>query len=163
MPNPTAACEQDTDLFGARVRVLYDGTPHSTPEGFGFIAPIVPRGTEYFRNLGWSDPDGDAIYLVEVSGETFRVRVTSAAQIAEFDERLQAGSEGVINGPLIAGDGGFNEPWSWHLDPAEAHTADAAIEVCDGRPSMVEADLSYWIDTLGQFCPWGATVVEKID
>ena len=39
---------------------------------------------------------------------------------------------------------------------------DFAVEVCDGRPSMVEADLSYWLDTVGRFCPWGATVVERL-
>ena len=39
---------------------------------------------------------------------------------------------------------------------------DFAVEVCDGRPSMVEADVSYWLDTVGRFCPWGATVVERL-
>lgn len=74
---------------------------------------------------------------------------------------MEAGTEGVISGELLPGDGGFNEPWSWHLDPATVHAPDFAIEVCDGRPSMVEGDLGYWLGTLGQFCPWGAKVVAR--
>jgi hypothetical protein len=42
------------------------------------------------------------------------------------------------------------------MDPETVHVADMAIELCDGRPSMVQSDLSYWIGTVGQFCPWGA-------
>ncbi|MGH7539534.1 MAG: hypothetical protein ACRELC_00890, partial [Gemmatimonadota bacterium] len=57
--------------------------------------------------------------------------------------------------------GGFNTRWSWHLDPATVHAPDAAIGLCDGRPSLVEADLDYWIETVGQFCPWGARVVAR--
>ena len=61
---------------------------------------------------------------------------------------------------LYAGDGGFNSPWSWHLDPATIEVPDLAIEVCDGRPSMVEADLPYWLSSVKAFCPWGARVVD---
>lgn len=43
------------------------------------------------------------------------------------------------NGPLRRGDGGFNAPWTWHLDPAETRFVEVAIEICDGRPSYVEA------------------------
>ncbi len=107
-------------------------------------------------------PDGVAAFRIEVSGETFVVEVADAGRVAAFEARLGAGVAGVVIGPLVDGDGGFNQPWSWHLDPAQTATADAAIEVCDGRPSMVEADLGYWIDTVGSFCPWGARVVARI-
>ena len=98
-----------------------------------------------------SGPDLPAQYNVEVSGEQFTVEVTTQAQ------------EGVINGQIVAGDAGYNDPWSWHMVPATVEAVDAAIEVCDGRPSMVEADLDYWLDTVGRFCPWGATVVSRVE
>ena len=68
---------------------------------------------------------------------------------------------GVVSGTLRAGDGDFNAPWSWHWEPESVHTPDLAIEVCDGRPSMVEDDLAYWLGTVKQFCPWGARVVRR--
>ena len=107
-------------------------------------------------------PAPPARYTVEVSGETFVVEVTSAAQIDQMEARLASGVEGVVSGELLAGDGGHNEPWSWHMVPESVHAPDMAIELCDGRPSMVEDDLTYWIDTVGQFCPWGATVTERL-
>jgi len=107
-------------------------------------------------------PDA-ALFTVEVSGETFRVRATDAATVAALEARMRAGRRGVINGRLVRGDGGFNSPWSWHLDPATLDVPDFAIELCDGRPSMVEADLDYWFDRVGSFCPWGALVVRRDD
>lgn len=110
-------------------------------------------------------PDENAVatFLLEVSGEQFRVQVTSEAEAAAFRERMQSGEEGVISGKLVAGSGGINSPWKWHLQASTVHVADIAIEVCDGRPSMVDADLAYWLNSVGQFCPWGAKVVHEVD
>ena len=110
-----------------------------------------------------SGPDLPAQYNVEVSGEQFTVEVTTQAQVDDMEARLASGEEGVINGQIVAGDAGYNDPWSWHMVPATVEAVDAAIEVCDGRPSMVEADLDYWLDTVGRFCPWGATVVSRVE
>jgi hypothetical protein len=106
-----------------------------------------------------ADPGAQQAFTVEVSGERFVVRVAGAANIADFEQRLQNGGTGVINGELRRGDGGFNAPWSWHLDPETVHAADMAIELCDGRPSLVEADTAYWFTSVGRFCPWGARIV----
>ena len=37
------------------------------------------------------------------------------------------------------------------------------IELCDGRPSMVEDSLDEWIDVVGRFCPWGASLISVDD
>ena len=108
-------------------------------------------------------PTGSAAFRVVVSGEAFVVRVEGAEEVAAMEARLASGVEGVISGDLIEGDGGYNGPWSWHLDPASVHVPDLAIELCDGRPSMVEEDLEYWLESVGQFCPWGAKVVERLE
>ena len=108
-------------------------------------------------------PPGIAAFTLEVSGERFVVWVDTQEQVETMQARLASGEEGVVSGELRAGDGGYNDPWSWHLDPASVHAPDLAIELCDGRPSMVEADLDYWLETVGQFCPWGARVVERME
>lgn len=106
------------------------------------------------------DPN-EGLFVIEVSGETFKVLATDQETVAALEARRASGSEGVINGALLAGDGGFNAPWSWHLDPTDLDVPDASIELCDGRPSMVEADMTYWLGTVGRFCPWGGRVVGR--
>jgi len=100
-------------------------------------------------------------YTVEVSGEEFVVEVLTQAQVDDMEVRLASGGEGVINGEIDAGDAGYNQPWSWHMVSSSVETPDLAVELCDGRPSMVEEDLAYWLDTVGRFCPWGAVVVGR--
>jgi len=40
--------------------------------------------------------------------------------------------------------------------------ADATIEVCDGRPSLVDSLLEDYV-AVGRFCPWGAELVSIED
>ena len=103
-----------------------------------------------------------ATYEVVVSGETFFVKVDGAERVKVFETRLATGGQGVINGRLRDGTGGFNEGWSWHLDPATVEAVDVTIELCDGRPSMIEENRDYWFESVGQFCPWGARVVARV-
>jgi hypothetical protein len=107
-------------------------------------------------------PGDDALFRVDVSGESFHVSVVDEAVIAEAERRIQE-EDGVaiVIGTLARGDGGFNQPWSWHMLPMTVQVADFSIEVCDGRPSMVEAEVDYWVDTVKQFCPWGGRLVER--
>jgi hypothetical protein len=107
-------------------------------------------------------PEGGARFEVEVSGERFTVHVETPSQIASLEARLTSGEEGVINGEIRSGNGGFNAPWRWHMLPSTVHTADASIELCDGRPSLVEEDLDYWLGTVKRYCPWGAKVVRRV-
>jgi hypothetical protein len=66
------------------------------------------------------------------------------------------------NGRLVAGDGGHNGPWSWHLEPGTWRLTEAAAEACDSIPTLVERDLDYWIRTVGHLCPWDAYVAEEL-
>ena len=101
-------------------------------------------------------------FVIEVSGERFRVRTTNPATASALDQRRRSGTLGVVLGRLVRGDGGFNGPWNWHLDPGSIEVPDAAIELCDGRPSMVQADLDYWVDTVQSYCPWEARVYDAL-
>ncbi|HET8645264.1 MAG TPA: hypothetical protein VFO85_07230, partial [Vicinamibacteria bacterium] len=83
--------------------------------------------------------DGPAAdFLVEVGSETFILRSTHPATIAQLREAAAGRRAGFPLGPLRAGNGGFNAPWTWHLDPEETRLTEVAIEVCDGAPSYVE-------------------------
>jgi hypothetical protein len=105
--------------------------------------------------------DAAPVFVIEVSGEEFRVQVTDPVQATRLEARMASGETGVLSGALLPGSGGFNAPWSWHLDPTTVHAPDSSIELCDGRPGMVEDDLGYWLESVGQFCPWGARVVRR--
>lgn len=106
-------------------------------------------------------PDGDAGVIVTflVAGEEeYRIRLTDPEDI-EIGRRLLAGEEAprIPNGEVVRdGPAGVNEPWSWHIDPDTVEFADMTIEVCDGRPSDVEAGTI----TSDRFCPWSAEVID---
>lgn len=98
-------------------------------------------------------------FTVEVSGGRFVVRATDSLAIQQLTDNYNGKNSMHVTGKLVRGDGGFNQPWSWHLDPATVGMAEVSIELCDGRPSMVEEDPGYWLDSVGAFCPWGSRVV----
>ena len=126
-----------------------------------FLAVAALIGALAACNDSGTEPGDTATFTIQVSGEQFKVKVEGQAAIAALQSRLDAGTTGVISGKLVRGNGGFNTSWGWHLDPTTVTAPDLAIELCDGRPSMVQADLDYWIDSVKQFCPWGATVVSR--
>ena len=104
-----------------------------------------------------TQPADSAEFVLDVSGERFVLRLTDPATIrAAEDNRLGRNTQFPI-GPLRAGNGGFNQPWSWHFDPAETRFADVAMEICDGRPSYVEEHKPDY----PSYCPWGARVVAR--
>jgi hypothetical protein len=107
-----------------------------------------------------TEPDPPGVdFLVDVSGETFVLRSTHPETIRLARENLEGGNSRFPLGPLRDGDGGFNAPWTWHLDPAETRMVEVAIEVCDGRPSYVEAHE----EDFDTYCPWSARVVGVLE
>ena len=67
-----------------------------------------------------------------------------------------------IHGPIARGDGGHNLSWGWHFAPDEWNLVQFSMELCDGVPSAVEADIEHWVDTIGVFCPWNSYVEEEM-
>ncbi len=96
-----------------------------------------------------------AEFVVQVGAESFVARLTDPGEITRFREAMAGGRSGFPAGPLVRGDGGFNAPWTWHLDPNETELVEAAIEVCDGTPSYVELHQ----DDFPTYCPWAARIV----
>lgn len=112
---------------------------------------------------GTTVPADGAVFQVRVQADTFSVRAETDGAIAGLEARLRSGQEGVVLGTLAAGDGGFNDPWNWHLVPGSIEVPDVAVEVCDGTPRMVENDLEYWLETVGTYCPWSARVIRRLE
>jgi hypothetical protein len=114
-------------------------------------------------------PLSDGILVTfDVSGETYKVTykvfITNEDTIEEVFAVQQGKSQATIpSGRLIKGSVSYNEPWSWHIDSEDIHVAEFTIELCDGLPSHVEADLDYWVSTVKRFCPWNAKIVEIED
>ncbi len=99
------------------------------------------------------------VTFASADGSTFRTVLAQPADIAAVETALAGdGYAGIPNGVLAYGDGGVNAPHGWHMQ--ETALADTTIEVCDGTASMVDADITYWVETVGRFCPWSATVLE---
>ena len=112
-------------------------TPPVPPEGalFEFLAC---RGSQQAPN-----------------GELFRARITDSTAVRQADSRVGKGVGLIVLGHTNAGDGGFNQPWRWHFDPASVRFAQVAVETCDGCPSWVVAGADY--------CPWSTEVLRRIE
>ena len=102
-------------------------------------------------------PSGAVDFVVDVAGERFVLRLTNPSAIGLAEANLRGVNNRFPLGTVRRGDGGFNQPWSWHLDPADTTLVELAIEVCDGRPSHLETHL----DEYPTYCPWGARVVGR--
>jgi hypothetical protein len=94
-------------------------------------------------------------FVVAVGQERFALRTSDAETALRALGSLRGENRMFPIGPLHRGDGSFNAPWSWHFDPAETRFTEVAIEVCDGTPSYVEANLA----DFPTYCPWSARVV----
>src|SRR4029077_3943361 len=50
-------------------------------------------------------------------GEVFQILLRNSDVIAQARALVGAGNRRIVAGTLAPGNGGFNAPWSWHLDP----------------------------------------------
>jgi len=96
-------------------------------------------------------------FVIDVAGERFVARVTDPDTIRLAEANLDRQNNRFPIGTLKPGNGGFNTPWTWHLDPDSVRFVEVAIELCDGRPSYVESHQSEY----ARYCPWGARVVSR--
>lgn len=107
-----------------------------------------------------SAPDERAsfVFRESLTGDVVHVDITDQAALGEADRLRQSGEQRWVVGTPVRGDGGFNAPWTWHLDPASISFAEVTIEACQTAASAIADDLDYWIG-FGQVCIWG--VVES--
>lgn len=123
-----------------------------------FLASFVPVSALARQAEQDTEPTALLVTWQTADGETFRAVVSDAASLERIIAALAGdGYAGIPNGVLAHGDGGVNPPHAWHL--LDVTIADVTIELCDGTVSMVDADIDYWVDVVGRFCPWSAIVV----
>lgn len=133
--------------------------------GFGLIV-VVSASACNGSPTAPSDLRGGVLATFDVSGERLRVFVTAPATIEQLVAPRDGTSQASIpNGRILRGPGAgnHNRPYSWHLDPVDVQMAEVSIELCDGRPSYVEANITEFVERIGRYCPWGATLVDLRD
>ena len=124
--------------------------------------PLRVLAALLFASVACSDDDGPTgpergrIFQVRVGADEFRMRVTDPDTIQLAMDNLAGRNSKFPNGPIVAGDGGFNAPWTWHLVPESVRMVDASIELCDGSPSYVESHRAEYFAS--GYCPWAARV-----
>jgi hypothetical protein len=107
-----------------------------------------------------SEIGGKSFILQTANGDNFKVYATDPEAIQLLTDNYYGLNNMFVMGRLVIGNGGFNSPWSWHLDPDHVTMAEFAIELCDGTPSEVEHNLPYWLFQVETFCPWSSKVIE---
>lgn len=107
---------------------------------------------------------GGVLATFDVVGERYSIFITNKQTIEQVFALQRRESKATIpSGRVVRGAVPYNQPWSWHIDPEDVGMAEVTIELCDGLPSHVEADLDYWVDTVKAFCPWSARLVDLKD
>jgi hypothetical protein len=86
--------------------------------------------------------------------DVVRLEITNPAGLAQAEQLLTSGAAQWALGTPRRGNGGFNSPWTWHIDPASVTFAEVTIEACQTAASAIGDDLDYWIN-FGQVCIWG--------
>jgi hypothetical protein len=98
------------------------------------------------------------VFRDPLTQDVVTLEVNNSEGLAQAEDLLRSGEARWALGTLKRGDGGFNGPWTWHIDPATVTFAEVTIEACQTAMSAIDDDLDYWID-FGQVCIWG--VVES--
>jgi hypothetical protein len=122
---------------------------------FAMRAPILAL---LICGCGGHATQADPGFLVSVGNEHFVVQIADPAQAALA--RGQIGAPQTLHpaGKVLAGNGGFNSPWHFHLRAETVRMVELSMEVCDGRPSYVDAHL----DQYPTYCPWNGRIVGEL-
>ena len=104
---------------------------------------------------GVAPPPGARFRLRPSSdSEPVHLEIAASATVAQAESLLRSGDARWAIGAPRRGDGGFNAPWHWHIDPATVSFAEITIEACQATPSYIEQNLDYWL-RFGQVCIMG--------
>lgn len=103
-----------------------------------------------------TDPGNRARFVFRdpATNDVVRLEITNSAGLGQAEGLLSSGTAMWALGTPRRGDGGFNAPWTWHIDPATVTFAEVTIEACQTAMSAIDDDLDYWIG-FGQVCIWG--------
>ncbi|MDP6167556.1 MAG: hypothetical protein QGF54_02435, partial [Candidatus Marinimicrobia bacterium] len=117
--------------------------------------PVLDSNLVIF-SVGIHGAGEESNYVVATDNDALIDQCRAQLELPEAERMLH------INGFLDYGDGGFNQPWGWHIIPNEWVLAEMSIGICNAYPENVENDLDYWINTVGQLCNWSSFIKEEI-
>ena len=110
------------------------------------------------------DRTGGALISFHIcENETLRVWSTADEFIDQAKALLATGEQRIPVFATLLDGTDCDRQWTWHPDAANQSFTELAIELCDGCPSHIEADKTYWFETVRQYCPWSARVVAVDD
>jgi hypothetical protein len=122
-----------------------------------FVSAVTYAQPLRFFEFGFRNPLPDEMNVIAAASDTARISKTlDQLALPEAQRSL------FISGELQYGTGTNNPLYSWHFVTDSWDLVETAIEVCDGTPSDVENDKKYWIETVGQFCPWSSFTKREI-
>jgi len=134
--------------------------------GMLILLPLIANGCHRPIQLLDSQRETAVFQFYDAANqERFRARTSNPELIRKAREELSQplGERSLHpNGALIAGDGGVNMPWRWSYDESEWQLVELSMELCDAKPSYVEANLENWLKEVGSFCPWGSQLEKEI-
>ena len=96
-------------------------------------------------------PAKRALVTWKVGTETFRTYVNRLEDIRAVRVAIRRGERAGIPIGQVHRGRRENTGHRWHL--RNVILAEAAIELCDGRPSDLDGNLRYWVDTVKRYCP----------
>jgi hypothetical protein len=102
-------------------------------------------------------PNGQ-YFTVQVENEQFTMYVTDPATIQAALENFQGKNNKFPIGQVAVGNGSINEPWNWHYIPETIRMTEVSVEVCDGKPSYVNAHLNDFL--AAGYCPWAGKIIK---
>ncbi len=97
-------------------------------------------------------------FVVQVANEQFTMFVTDPLTIQLAVANFEGRNQMHPTGRIMAGNGGFNQPWEWQFIPESIRMAEVSIEVCDGLPSYVNSHLNDFISV--GYCPWSGQIIQ---
>ena len=103
-----------------------------------------------------TDPGTRARFVFRdpLTNDVVRLEITNTEGLRQAEDLLRSGAVQWAIGTPRRGDGGFNAPWTWHIDPASVTFAEVTIEACQTAASAIGDDLDYWVN-FGQVCILG--------
>ena len=135
-------------------------------EGVDRAVVLINGGNPFPSQAIEAELEGGVLATFDVAGEQFNLWTTNEDTINDI-MALQDNPDLSLhpNGPILYGPGeaDHNAPWGWHLDPQQTQMVEVSIEVCDGRPSYVEGETEEFVENIGNYCPWGAELVNVQD
>ena len=110
----------------------------------------------YF-NIGIHGLDSTSDFIVTTNNQILIDECRLQLELPEDERQLH------VNGYLDFGDGGFNEPWNWHIIPNNWVLAEMSIGTCNVDPAYIESNLDNYVNSVGQLCNWGSFVKNELE